>query len=64
MQRLTSFGEWVTLKKVTFNRQGAQRFKIKNLPRGRNRLRTYMTVNQAGSGYFTGTSPVLSFRRS
>jgi plastocyanin len=63
VQRLTSFGEWVTVKKVTLNRQGAQRFRIKNLPGGRNRLRTYMTVNQAGSGYFTGTSPVLTFRR-
>jgi len=64
VQRLTSFGEWVTVKKVTLNRQGAQRFRLKNLPGGRNRLRTFMTVNQAGSGYFSGMSPVLSFRRS
>jgi plastocyanin len=64
VQRLNSFGEWVTLKKVTLNSQGAQRFRLKNLPGGRNRLRTYMTVNQAGSGYFTGMSPVLSFRRA
>jgi len=63
VQRLTSFGQWVAVKKVTLNRQGAQRFKIKNLPGGRNRLRTFMTVNQAGSGYFSGTSPVLTFRR-
>jgi plastocyanin len=63
VQRLNSFGEWVTLKKVTFNSQGAQRFRLKNLPAGRNRLRTLMTTNQAGSGYFSGTSPVLSFRR-
>ena len=64
VQRLSSFGEWVTLKKVTFNNQGAQRFRLKNLPGGRNRLRTFMTVNQAGAGYFSGTSPVLSFRRA
>jgi plastocyanin len=64
VQRLNSFGEWVTLKKVTFNNQSAQRFRLKNLPGGRNRLRTFMTVNQAGSGYFTSTSPVLSFRRA
>jgi plastocyanin len=63
VQRLNSFGEWVTLKKVTLNSQGAQRFKIKNLPRGRNQLRTLISTNQAGSGYFQGTSPVLSFRR-
>jgi plastocyanin len=64
VQRLSSFGEWVTVKKVTLNSQGAQRFRLKNLPRGRNHLRTYLTVNQAGSGYFSSTSPVLSFRRA
>jgi hypothetical protein len=63
VQRLNKFGEWVTIKKVTFNSQGAQRFRLKNLPSGRNRIRTFITTNQAGSGYFTGTSPVLSFRR-
>ncbi|MEK6275708.1 MAG: cupredoxin domain-containing protein [Actinomycetota bacterium] len=63
VQRLNGFGQWVSLKKVTFNRQGAQRFKLKTLPSGRNRLRTLITTNQAGFGYFTGTSPVLTFRR-
>ena len=63
VQRLNRFGEWVSLKKVTLNRQGSQRFLIKNLPSGRNRLRVFMTTNQAGSGYLYGTSPVLSFRR-
>jgi plastocyanin len=62
-QRLNGFGEWVTVKKVTLNSQGAQRFRLKTLPRGRNRIRTFMTTNQAGTGYFSGTSPVLSFRR-
>lgn len=64
VQRLNRFGEWVTLKKVTLNSQGAQRFRLKSLAKGRHRLRTFMTVNQAGSGYFSGTSPVLSFRRA
>lgn len=63
VQRLNGFGEWVSLKKVTFNSQGAQRFRLKALPSGRNRLRTFMTTNQAGTGYFSGTSPILSFRR-
>ncbi len=62
-QRLNGFGDWVTLKKVTLNSQGAQRFRLKSLPSGRNRLRIFMTTNQAGTGYFSGTSPVLSFRR-
>jgi plastocyanin len=63
VQRRNRFGEWVSLRKVTFNRQSMQRFRLKNLPTGRNRLRVFMTTNQAGSGYFSGTSPVLSFIR-
>src|SRR5438876_7987546 len=41
VQRLNRFNEWVTLKKVTLNRQGAQRFRLKKLPAGRNHLRTF-----------------------
>lgn len=62
-QRLNRFGQWVGLKKVTLNAQGAQRFRLKSLPSGLNRVRVFMTTNQAGSGYFSGTSQVLSFRR-
>jgi hypothetical protein len=53
----------VSLKKVKLNAQGAQRFRLKSLPSGLNRVRIFMTTNQAGTGYFSGTSPVLSFRR-
>lgn len=63
VQRLNRFGEWVSLKKVTLNRQSGQRFKVLNLPRGINRLRVLMTTNQAGTGYFMGTSATLAFRR-
>jgi plastocyanin len=63
VQRRNGFGEWVSLKKVTLNRQSARRFKIRRLPRGLNRLRVFMTTNQAGTGYIFGTSPTLSFRR-
>ena len=62
VQRLNSFGQWVSLKKVTLNRQSAQRFHVR-LPRGRSLLRTYMTTNQAGVAYVFGTSPSLIFRR-
>ena len=62
-QRLNRFGQWVSLKKVTLNAQGAQRFRLKSLPSGLNRVRVFMTTNQAGTGYFSGTSQVLSFRR-
>jgi len=63
VQRMNRFREWVTLKKVTLNRQSARRFKLKGLPQGRNRLRIFMTTSQAGSGFFHGESPTLSFRR-
>ncbi len=63
VQRLNRFGQWVSLKKVTLNNQGARRFLLKSLTPGRHRVRIFMTTNQAGSGYFSGTSPVLSFRR-
>lgn len=63
VQRLNRFGQWVSLKKVTLNNQGARRFLLKSLTAGRHRVRIFMTTNQAGSGYFSGTSPVLSFRR-
>lgn len=63
VQRQNRFSEWVTLKKVNLNRQSAQRFRVKNLPRGVSRLRVFMTTNQAGAGYLFGTSPTLSFRR-
>jgi plastocyanin len=63
VQRANAFGEWVSLKKVTLNSQSAARFKLRNLPHGLNRLRLFITTNQAGSGYFHGPSPSLSFRR-
>jgi plastocyanin len=63
VQRLNRFGDWVKIKKVFLNRQGAKRFKLRGLPNGMNRLRTLMTTNQAGAGYFFGTSRTLSFRR-
>jgi plastocyanin len=63
VQRMNRFGEWTSLRKVVFNGQSAKRFKMRNLPHGLNRLRIFITTNQAGSGYFHGPSPSLSFRR-
>jgi plastocyanin len=63
VQRANVFGEWVSLKKVTLNGQSARRFKVRHLPHGLNRLRIFITTNQAGAGYFHGASPSLSFRR-
>jgi plastocyanin len=63
VQRLNRFGDWVRIKKVFLNRQGAKRFKLRGLPNGMNRVRIFMTTNQAGTGYIFGTSQTLSFRR-
>jgi plastocyanin len=63
VQRLNRFGDWVSIRKITLNRQSAQRFKLKRLPNGLNRVRVFMGTSQAGTGYFRGASPTLSFRR-
>jgi plastocyanin len=61
VQRLNSFGQWVSLRKVVLNSSGAQRFKVK-LPKGLNRLRIAMSVNQAGAGYLGAFSKTIQYR--
>jgi plastocyanin len=61
VQRLNSFGQWVTLRKVTLNSSGAQRFKVK-LPKGLSQLRIAMSINQAGAGYLGAYSKTIRFR--
>jgi plastocyanin len=61
-QRLSRFGQWVTLKKVRLGRNSAAAFKL-TLPRGRSRIRIAMSVNQAGAGYLAGFSPTITVRR-
>jgi plastocyanin len=63
VQRMNSFGQWVTLKRVALNYSGAQRFKVK-LPKGLNRLRIAMSVNQAGAGYLGAFSKTITYRNS
>jgi plastocyanin len=63
VQRLNAFGQWVTLKRVALNSSGAQRFKVK-LPKGVNRLRIAMSVNQAGAGYLGAFSKTITWRNS
>jgi plastocyanin len=62
LQRLSRFGQWVNVRKVTLGSQSSRRFK-QLMPRGTSRLRIFMTVNQAGAGYLGGMSGVLVFRR-
>jgi plastocyanin len=62
-QRLNSFGQWVSIKKVTLNSSGAQRFKA-TLPKGLNRLRIAMSINQAGAGYLGAYSKTIQYRNA
>jgi plastocyanin len=62
LQRLSRFGQWVRVRKITLGSQSARRFKSR-MPLGTSRLRIFMTVNQAGAGYLGGMSGVLVFRR-
>jgi plastocyanin len=62
-QRLnTATGQWVTLKKVLLGSKSSARFQL-TLPKGVNRLRLTMSVNQAGAGYLGAISPPISYRQ-
>ena len=61
-QRLSRFGQWVTLKKVRLGGQSSAVFRL-TLPKGKSRIRIAMSVNQAGAGYLDGYSPTITVRR-
>jgi plastocyanin len=61
-QRLSRFGQWVTLKKVRLGGKSTAVFRL-TLPKGRSRIRVAMSVNQAGAGYLAGFSPTITVRR-
>ena len=61
-QRLSSFGQWVTRKKLVLNAQSAKRFRAR-LPHGRSRVRVFMPQTQAGPGYLAGVSRAVLVRR-
>jgi hypothetical protein len=63
LQRLTSRGLWVTVKRVRLDRHSAATFRAK-LPRGASTLRIAMSVNQAGAGYLGGFSRTIVVRRA
>ena len=63
LQRLSQFGQWVTLKRVFLDLNSRARFEAK-LPCGPNRLRIAMSVNQAGAGYLGAFSREISYRRA
>jgi plastocyanin len=61
-QRLSRFGQWVTLKKVRLGARSGAIFRMR-LPHGKSRIRIAMSVNQAGGGYLAGFSPTITVRR-
>jgi plastocyanin len=61
-QRLSRFGQWVTVKKVRLGGRSTAVFRVK-LPKGKSRIRVAMSVNQAGAGYLAGYSPTITVRR-
>jgi plastocyanin len=61
-QRLSRFGQWVTLKRVRLGGKSTAVFRLR-LPKGKSRIRVAMSVNQAGAGYLAGFSPTITVRR-
>ena len=63
LQRLSAFGQWVTIKRVSLDLNSRARFQA-TLPCGPNRLRIAMSVNQAGAGYLGAFSREITWRRA
>jgi hypothetical protein len=62
LQRRSSTGRWITIKRVRLNARSARLFRA-TLPKGTSRLRIAMSVNQAGAGYLAGFSRTIVVRR-
>jgi hypothetical protein len=62
LQRLSSFGQWVTIKRVPLDLNSRARFRAR-VPLGLSRLRIAISVNQAGAGYLGAFSREIVFRR-
>lgn len=58
LQRRSSLGQWVTLKRVRLGSTGAAIFRAA-LPTGTSSLRIAMSINQAGAGYLAGISRTI-----
>jgi plastocyanin len=62
-QRRSSFGQWVTVKRVRLSTGSAAVFRAAP-PRGTSSLRMAFSVNQAGAGYLAGISRTIVYHRS
>jgi plastocyanin len=63
LQRLSAFGQWVTIKRVSLDLNSRAHFRAL-LPCGTNRLRLAMSVNQAGAGYLGAFSREITYQRA
>lgn len=63
LQRLSRFGQWVTIKVVPLDLNSRAQFRAA-LPIGSHRLRMAMSVNQAGVGYLAAFSREITYRRT
>jgi hypothetical protein len=63
LQRRTSAGKWMTIRRGRLLRTSSVAFKLSVLPRGRSVVRVVMSVNQAGAGYLGGKSHQLAVTR-
>lgn len=63
LQRFSSFGQWVTIKRVSLDLNSRARFEAA-LPIGTSRLRIALSVNQAGAGYLGAFSREIVWRRA
>ena len=63
LQRLSRFGQWVTIKRVSLDLSSRARFRA-TLPLGVSRLRIALSVNQAGAGYLAAFSREITWRRT
>jgi plastocyanin len=62
VQRLSTFGQWVTIKRISLDLNSRARFRVA-LPFGVSRLRIAMSVNQTGVGYLAAFSREITYRR-
>jgi hypothetical protein len=63
LQRRSSVGQWVTIKRMHLNASSTAIFRA-TLPKGTSALRIAFSVNQAGPGYLGGMSRTIVYHRS
>jgi plastocyanin len=63
LQRLSPFGQWITVGQYTLGQLSGKIFSIKPKTKGTFTYRIYLSINQAGPGYLDGWSGTQKVRR-